>query len=221
MTFLIYQNILCNNINSITINHSSSNSNSSLSSRLELPSSQSIASQLGFKTENSINEYINTHSGISNLKQMYPKIGKHQVDVLFKFHNTIYYFESKNNLNLDTEKTIRSNEKIKNIKKYLTKEFSSYRVVCKYLNMWIYGSNNLIFKSGRMNKKDIYGYSDFFNIFGVKVTKNEFSKLQKRVKKQIHCINFEDINESDNNSVNRYKYLSLQRKYDLLEQKNN
>lgn len=217
MTFLIYKNILCNNINFITNNK---NNNTSLCSRLELPSSQSIVSQLGFKTENSINEYVNTHSDVTNLRMMYPKIGNHQVDVLFKYKKTIYYFESKNNLDMDSEKSIKSNEKIRNIKKFLKKEFRGYRIVCKYLNMWIHGSNQMNRLKGRINVKDVFGYSGFFRIFGVHVTKSEFNKLQSCVKKQLHGMNFEHMCEAeDTNTVNKYKYMSLQRKYNLLENK--
>ena len=55
-------------------------------------------------------------------------------------------------------------------------------------------------------------------IFGVNVSKCEFNKLQCRVKKQLHGMNFEHMSETeDTNTVNKYKYMSLQRKYNLLE----
>lgn len=214
MTFLIYKNILCNKVDTI---YNKKNNSSSICNKLNLPSSQSVLSQLGFKTEQAINEFVNTQSGVTNLKFLYPQIGPHQIDVLFEYKNTVYYFESKNNMQLDTEKSLKSIEKIRSINKYLRRTYRGKRIICKFINMWEYSSDNMTYLKRTIRKKDIYGYSDFFRIFKIDVSKREFQNLIKITADKLIT---PDISNNDD-TINKYKHMSLKRKYNLLEKKFN
>ena len=65
MTYINYSILLLRNVN--TIKYKFKNKNQSVCQILNLPSSQSVVSQLGFITENSVNEYIQTYSNIKIL----------------------------------------------------------------------------------------------------------------------------------------------------------
>jgi len=214
MTYKTYGTILNNNVIKIDLHTKSSNS---VCSQLDLPSSQSRLSQLGFKTEKTINQYINTHNHIIDMKNIHSKIGSHQVDVIFESNNIIYYFESKNNMKLDTEKSIKSKDKLIYIRKFLKQKYKSKIIICKFLNMWTYNSDNMNYIKSPINKSDVYGYVDFFNIFDINVSKREYNKLLSSIKKILNPIQKEK--EEDIYNINKYKYLSLKRKYSLLEAK--
>ena len=147
------------------------------------------------------------------MKNTYNKIGSHQVDVLFEYKNTIYYFESKNNMKLDTEKSIKSKDKLIYIRKFLKRKYKSKKIICKFVNMWVYNSDNMDYIKSPIHKSDIYGYVDFFHIFDINVSKREYNKLLSSIKKILNPI------QKDPNNINKYKYLSLKRKYSLLEAK--
>jgi hypothetical protein len=210
MTYQIYQSLLHQNVLLINLNIKSSHS---ICAQLNLPSSQSCVSQLGFKTENTINQYINTYKNIKNMKNIYYKIGPHQIDIIFEYQNVIYYFESKNNMKLDTEKSIKSKDKLIFIEKYLKQKYKSKIIICKFLNMWISNSDTMNYIKKPIIKSNIYGYSDFFSIFNINVSQKEYNKLILNIKKILNPI---PIILHDTNYINKYKYLSLKRKYSLL-----
>ena len=214
MAFNIYKNILFNKVNEITNN----TDNTSICSQLELPSSQSIVSQLGFKTENAINEFINTQNNTVNLKVKHSIISNHQIDVLFQYKNKIYYFECKNNMNMDTEKSLKSIEKIKNVETFLRKTYPGKKITCKFLNMWKHSADDITNLKNCIHKKDIFGYFSFFKIFGIQVSKRDFSQLFRNVKSQLNPgQNIE--NKEINNHISNYKHISLQRRHTLLKRK--
>ena len=216
--FNIYKDIMLSKINDITVNNYNNNS---LCSQFNLPSSQSIVSQLGFKTENSVNDFLNTIQGVNNLKFETYKINNHQVDILFCYKNRIFYFESKINMNMDTEKCIISKNKLCNIELFLKQKYRGKKVTCKFLNMWEHTSDCMDYLKFPIKKHDVYGYFDFFKIFGIQVPKNEFNRLFNDVKQILNNITVSNnyTNNYYDTHVDRYKHLSLTRQHTLLKRK--
>ncbi|MFW6281229.1 MAG: hypothetical protein ACOC1O_00315 [bacterium] len=102
-----------------------------------------------------------------------------QVDILFSFRNIKYYFESKNNLNIDTEKSIATKNKLLKIISFLENE--NENVVGKILNnRYSTSKHSKNFKLPIL-EEDIYGYSDLFSIFEVKVSEEQWNDFFKTV----------------------------------------
>lgn len=136
-------------------------------------SMQSINIKMGHVLERSWKNFVSSIEDASIDKTN--MIEGSQVDILFDFNGTKYYFESKNNLNIDTEKTIATKNKVFKIEEYLSKENS--KVVAKIL-MNRYSSNETAkhYKTP-ITKNDIYGYSQFFDIFGIVVSKKDWEEF--------------------------------------------
>lgn len=131
---------------------------------------QSVNIKMGHVIERSWKKFVSSVEGASI--DSVNMIEGSQVDILFDYNGTKYYFESKNNLNIDTEKTIATKNKVEKIKDFLLKENNN--VVAKIL-MNRYSSNETAkFYKSPITKNDIYGYSQFFNIFGIEVTKEDW-----------------------------------------------
>ena len=87
--------------------------------------------QLGTRIENWINYLVDNHEGITSVKGKNSNLwmniktyevssggngtGLKDIDIIFTINGTTYYLESKNNLNLDTEKGPETIEKVKTI----------------------------------------------------------------------------------------------------------
>jgi len=221
MTYINYSIILVRNVN--TIKYKFKNKNQSVCQILNLPSSQSVVSQLGFITEKSVNEYIQTYSNINYLKNSYLNILNHQIDILFEYNNIVYYFECKNNIELDTEKSIKCKQKLQTIYNFLKKEFKNKEICCKILCMWTNTSlNNNSYIKNPLNINDIYGYNDFFNIFNISANNNQFRFLNTKLRiKLLKNIKTNEIPTSPKKNISNYKFISLQRKHQLLKRKYN
>ena len=220
MTYNDYSKILLHNTDSIK--YKIKNKKQSVCQILNLPSSQSIVSQLGFITENSINEYIKSYTTSNYLKNKFQQIKNHQIDILFEYNNIVYYFECKNNIELDTEKSIKCKEKLHNVHKFLKNKFHNKEICCKILCMWLNNTSNhnKIIKSPISNN-DIYYYNDFFNIFNINVTDKQFNFKNKklRIKLLNNMKEIKIVNQPISIDICKYKYLSLERQHQLLKRK--
>ena len=98
------------------------------------------------------------------------KKGKKDLDVCFTIGNTIYYFESKLNLNLDTEKTEATDNKIKDINEYLVKKNVNYNVVSALLTCWWGDEKDLPIRT----KTKVYFMKDFLELINQVCDKNEY-----------------------------------------------
>lgn len=131
---------------------------------------QSINIKIGYVIERSLKKFISCIEGVV-IDSVSMILGS-QVDILFDYNGTKYYFESKNNLNIDTEKTTATKNKVEKIKDFLLKENDN--VVAKILNNRYSSNETAKFYKYPITKDDIYGYSQFFNIFGIEVTKEDW-----------------------------------------------
>jgi hypothetical protein len=100
---------------------------------------------------------------------------KKEADLLFKFNNTLYYFEAKTNLNLDSEKCIATDNKISDITNYLNNnksEFECDNVVSGCITCWYETNKELNNKL----KTKIFFMKDFFELINYKVTQIDYNK---------------------------------------------
>lgn len=103
--------------------------NESLSILFDINLSQSEKIQFGNRMENFLSIFILENTSLKNIKEKNSK-GTKETDHLFmdNINNVIYYAELKSNLNLDTEKSIQTVKKCKQIKKILKKKYPDYKI---------------------------------------------------------------------------------------------
>ena len=137
-----------------------------------IQSSQSLNIRLGNTIECCFNNYIRRKGAeIVSSKMFKDK----QADLYFSYNGKTYYFESKNNVNLDTEKSLATANKIAEMsKKVDTSGCVSFRASSKQeLCKW--AKNEL--------KPYLFGYNDFFAIFEDSLEKDEYEKILEIIRK--------------------------------------
>lgn len=140
----------------------------------DLPSMQSINIKMGNCLERTWKLLISEESDV--VFDARKKILGHQIDILFHKNEETYYLESKNNLNIDTEKTIATYNKLVTIRNFLEEE-ERQNVFSKVLNnRYSYGYLVKDFKYP-ITQNDIMGYSELFEVFNVSVDKLEWENF--------------------------------------------
>ena len=155
----------------------------SLIELLNFPRSQSIMSRLGFALEKTFNRFLESTKGVKilNSKRDVALYG-HQLDLLFKYKKTIYYFELKSNLNLDTEKSKSVVKKIQKLKRLLQAKYPKNKIVSVALSARYDRKEEIKHIKRPINANiHLYGYADFFDIFGVCTTKGRWEAMFKRI----------------------------------------
>lgn len=137
---------------------------------LGIPSSQSLTIKLGNTIEKCFKNYI-TDKGAKVL--FLTKHGR-QLDLHFSFGGTTYYFEIKNNVNLDTEKTKAVINKLEQMK-----DIAEIRGVLSFRA----SSKKELEKFAKPSLRSyLFGYNDFFSIFGENLTNENFDDILKTIK---------------------------------------
>ncbi len=138
--------------------------------------SQSNLIRLGFSLEKFLTDLIlYKNNNIKDFKQKVSKTIKQDVDHLFLLENTIYYSELKSNINLDTEKSKATCDKIKHISEKLkilcpNYKIKSFLVSCRYYKKDII-PKILLNKYKNLN---VLGINDYLSILKINFTfKNE------------------------------------------------
>ncbi len=133
---------------------------------LPIPSAQSFCIKLGNTIEKCFNEYI-VRMGVEIISDT--MLDNRQADLYFEYNDDLYYFESKNNVNLDSEKSPAVSGKIFQMEKEVDiVGCLSFRAATKKeLSKWA---------SGKLVSY-LYGYNDFFEIFEDKLEKNEYNEI--------------------------------------------
>jgi len=106
--------------------------------------------------------------------------GKKNVDMIFKKNNKRYYFELKTNMNLDSEKSKITDEKIKQVTNYFEKKYNE-KIISGCLTCWYGPEKKIVNKL----KTDIYYMKDLFEILDFKITKEEYYTTFKKLGQKI------------------------------------
>lgn len=161
----------------------------SLSELIFSSSQNSFLIKIGKSLEDCFNKYSESRSE-RNLK---PYIKEHilqyfgkqrDLDILFEINGKIYYFEVKSNLNLDTEKSKATADKVIEIGEFLRVHFPEKEVIYGVLS-GRYGRRSEINHPIKGILKDIklFGYKDFFEIFDLTVNTDEWEDMFKEAGK--------------------------------------
>lgn len=99
--------------------------------------------------------------------------GKKDLDICFIKDDIIYYFESKLNLNLDSEKSKATDKKITEITDYLKEQNSEKSIFSALITCWWEKEEGMYITT----KTNLLFMRDFFEILDIEVTKEEYYKL--------------------------------------------
>jgi len=103
---------------------------------------------------------------------------------------TIYYRELKSNLELDTEKLPATIDKVTLIKKYLSKNYSGYKIDCGILHWAVYNDRVLPkkykskLKQCSENGVSVYYPKDLFRLLNQKISEKEYYDLFRNIAKK-------------------------------------
>ena len=98
-----------------------------------------------------------------------------------KQENTIFYFESKLNLNLDSEKSKATDDKISDITEYLIQENKENDVFSGLITCWWEKEEGMSITT----KTNLLFMKDFLQILDIKTTKEEYYNLMSDFGKMI------------------------------------
>jgi len=152
-------------------------------------SQQSTNIKFGHVIEKSFNDIIPEDYRLP-LTHIYltGKTTQTQLDIIFRKENTVYYFESKNNINLDTEKMPACLDKISRVKDCLEELYPQCFVVAKIFTARFSNVQDIskkFFKNGLTSDK-VIGYNDFFDIVGeTHVNEEDWHKIIRGVSEHI------------------------------------
>jgi hypothetical protein len=178
-TFSRFQEILIEEVKRTSFKKESESSGSFVELLFPTTSAQSINIKMGNVVENSFKKFVAETA--KNLIEEEKNNINNQLDLLFFYNDFIYYFEVKNNLNIDTEKSKATSNKISEIQNYLNKKYGE-KVIAKALSARYDTIKNIKnTKIKYINKTNTYGYSDFFNIFEISVSIKEWEEFFKKV----------------------------------------
>lgn len=110
---------------------------------------------------------------------------KTEADLLFRFNKTLYYFESKTNLNLDSEKCVATDKKINDITNHLIshmKEFKCDNIISGCITCWYEADIKLHNKL----KTKIFFMKDFFELIHYNVTEREYNNTMLKLGEKIN-----------------------------------
>ena len=157
----IFEEIIKNDTN--LVKKQSIKETGSFSEILPIVSSQSFLIKLGNTVEKCFQVYIKEING----ETINSVINGSQADLYFIKNKVKYYFEIKNNVNLDTEKTTSVVNKIN-----LALPLVNIAGCLSFRN----DRKEKLFKFCKPKLKDyIYGYNDFFNLFEDELDEKDFS----------------------------------------------
>lgn len=98
---------------------------------------------------------------------------KKDLDICFIKGDTIFYFESKLNLNLDSEKLKATDNKILQITEYLKKENKEMKVFSGLVTSWFEREEGMSITT----KTNLLFMKDFLEILNIETTKEEYYGL--------------------------------------------
>ena len=103
---------------------------------------------------------------------------------MFRLNDNIYYFEIKTNINLDTEKSKSTYNKILDIGEKLQYIFPRNEIKYSLLNLRFptrFEVPPTLIKEPLKSFDGFYGYADFFNLFDINIIEQQWIDLCKEI----------------------------------------
>jgi hypothetical protein len=107
--------------------------------------------------------------------------GKKDLDICFIKDDNIFYFESKLNLNLDSEKSKTTDDKISEITDYLITENKDVNVISGLITCWWEKEEGMSITT----KTNLLFMKDFLELLDIKSTKKEYYTMMSDFGKMI------------------------------------
>lgn len=130
----------------------------------------SLVKDLGYNTlydENLVQLFHIDNNKIKNK-------GKKDIDLCFIIGNTIYYYEIKTNLYLDTEKSYVSDKKMRLLSNYIATEYPNYKLEVGCLTAWYEHEKEMTIRP----HYKIFFMNEFFKILGLtNISKSEYQSM--------------------------------------------
>ena len=146
-------------------------------------SQQSLNIRIGSVLEKSWKQLLFQINDVDVLD--YDNIAGHQIDLMFIYRDDCFYLESKNNINLDTEKTLATYNKVKFMEKYLKDNFTKYNTYSKVLSNRYHSFQFMKHYKKPLDKDTLFGYGDFFLLFDEQVSIKNWETFFNNVGKHI------------------------------------
>ena len=169
------------NLSSIKENKQKVNYNASLLLGKQLSQSQSI--RVGNVFQNYVEDIVKATDAIVDKEKYHDIYGitssqkdnkiknknKKDLDILFSLNDILYYFECKTNLNLDSEKSKATDNKITDIVAYLKSKNPGYKnIIGGICSIWYQEVERCALKS------KIYYMKDIFDIVNMDISESEY-----------------------------------------------
>ncbi len=134
---------------------------------IDTPLSQSQNIKLGICMEKLFEDIVSKNTNWKNINEGNKK-GEHQTDHLWVSGNRLIYVEQKNNINLDTEKTIKTESKVKEvIEKYSgDHKVEGYILATRYLSIEEDIAKTII--KTKYKNIPVIGVNEYLKLFGLK-----------------------------------------------------
>jgi hypothetical protein len=149
---------------------------------------QSQCIKFGNIFEQALNEFLKSNNiGLNLINTKLVKTGKLkksiQIDLIFELNNKLYYFELKTNLNLDSEKSKATNDKLDILSEHFNLDLSKYSEInVNILSCWWEKEKGMDIKTN----KNLYFMSDFFELISCNTNKDEYYNIMKEFGRQIN-----------------------------------
>lgn len=146
--------------------------------------SQSQSIRFGNYLEKYLQEAIINSPNITDLNINNVVVGgkKIQMDIRFLYKDKVYYYELKTNLNLDTEKSSKTIEKINLVKEKLSELYTNHEVFVSILSPWYKYENNMSIK---IDLSHITFMGDFLEMIGENVSETDYDIFRYSIGEEI------------------------------------
>jgi hypothetical protein len=101
--------------------------------------------------------------------------GKKDIDICFEYNDIMYYFESKINTALDSEKSKVTDKKIKDVVKFLKLNHPNKKIVSGIVTAWYEKEPKLVVTP----KTKVYYMKDIFKILNILTDKQTYYQWMK------------------------------------------
>ena len=150
---------------------------------------QSQAIKFGNMFQNMIKDIIKSAGG-EVLSQQFADVygvgdsksnkGQKDVDIWFTLNNKMYYFEAKTNLDLDSEKSKATDNKVRAIAEWMKSNYPNYEIISGVLSCWYTKEFGLSVKV-----KDVFYIEDLFKILNIECSGDEYYQIMRDLGKSL------------------------------------
>lgn len=124
-----------------------------------------------------------TYANRQGAKPYKSRVGTIKIDTLWEYKGTCYDLESKANINLDKGKSRNTKSELTHKRKVAIHSFMGEMPVVSGIIVWTQptGEKAIRLAKKSLKKTKMFGYLDFFKIFNVTISEQEYKEMIRRV----------------------------------------